>query len=67
MCPRSAVAGRFSVAFRAHGWEASREARHTGLRGQKGNHEVEVAVGLLGLLAPASPRPETLLRWNPGE
>lgn len=53
MCPRSAVAGRSSVAFRAHGWEASREARHAGLRGQKGNHEVEVAVGLLGVLTPA--------------
>lgn len=51
MCPRSAVAGRFSVVCRAHGWEASREARHAALRGQKGNHKV--AVGLLGVLAPA--------------
>lgn len=66
MCPRSAVAGRFSVACRAHGWEASREARHAALRGQKGNHEVEVAVGLLGLLAPASPRPEDSAPLEPG-
>lgn len=63
MCPRSAVAGRFSVAFGAHGWEASREARHAALRGQKGNHEVEVAVGLL---ASASPRPEDSAPLEPG-
>lgn len=51
------------MAFRAHGWEASREARHAALRGQKGNHEVEVAVGLF---ASASPRPEDSAPLEPG-